>query len=71
MRGHLSDLLAGKADAAAGRAKQTRNGAQGGGLARAIAAQHGDDLALLDVERNAFYHHEAAVSHMQLVDAKK
>ena len=66
LRVHAGDVLAGKLDGAALDAHQTADGAQRRGLARAVGADEGDDLALLDGEGDALEGLDAAVADFQI-----
>jgi hypothetical protein len=50
VRAAVVDAVAAQRDLALPRPKQARDGPQGGGLAGAVGADEGDDLALLDRE---------------------
>ena len=66
VRRHAADVAAGELDAPFGRAQQPGEAAQRRGLAGAVAAEHGDDLARLDREGDALDHLELAVGDVQV-----
>ena len=71
MRGDADDVLAVAArivPAATG--AQARDRLQRGGLARAVAADEGDDLALVDGERDAFQRLDLAVADVDVARAQ-
>jgi hypothetical protein len=64
------DVLAPEGDLALGRRDHSADGAHGGGLAGAIAADQRHDLALGHLQRNAVQHFDLAVACMQVRDGK-
>ncbi len=66
--GHVG---AGERDAAGGRAVQPHQAAQQRGLARAVAADQGGDLPLLDLQRHVVEDLRVAVPGAQAVEAKQ
>ena len=62
------DVLALEVDAAVGGLHQSGNGAQGGGFARAVGADEGDDLALGYLKGDALYGLNAAVAYLQFIN---
>src|ERR1700687_432203 len=71
------DALAAKLDRTLGHfsalgVQQIRYRFQGGGLARAVGAQQGDDAALPDRERNPLEHEDhVTVDHLDAVDLEQ
>ena len=61
LRGHVGEVMAGEIDGSLPGRQQSRNGAQGGGLAGAVAADQGHHLTLAHVERDALEHRQAAI----------
>ena len=70
VRGHPVDRLAVEQHLAGHRPQQPRDRAQGGGLARPVAADQADDLALLDVERDAAHGLDRAVGDDEVADLR-
>ena len=63
------NALTHEADFAAGDvAQQAGDGAQGGGLARAVGADQGHDLAVVDFQADALQSMDLAVIEMQVLD---
>ena len=63
-------IAAGEGDGARPRPHQAGHGAEQGALARPVRADDGDDLALVDVERHALQHLDAAVTGAQAAHAQ-
>ena len=63
------DVAAAKHDAPARRAVHARDGADERGLAGAVRADDGDDLAFRDLERDAIERLRVAVEHIEVLDA--
>ena len=61
LRGHTGEVLAGEFDGPLAGRQQPGNGAQGGGLAGAVAADQGHHLAGAHVEGDALEHRQAAI----------
>jgi hypothetical protein len=68
VRLHAADVLAVERDLALARLEQARDRAERGGLARAVRADEGDDLALLDVEVDAVQRGDGAVADFEVAD---
>ena len=64
------DVGTAKRDAPAGGGLQAHQRLEQRGLAGAVGAQHGDNLAGLDVQRHAAHRVDAAVAHVEVVDLK-
>ena len=64
------DHIAPEADTAAGRLHQTGDGAERGALARAVGADEGDDLALVDVEGDLLHGFDAAIVDLQVTNTQ-
>ncbi len=71
VRGQGGDVLAEKLDPAAFRAKQSGDGLKRGGLARAVAADERDDLALIDLDRDALDRLDLSVVDVDVLDLEK
>ncbi|MCS6766214.1 MAG: hypothetical protein MO847_07255 [Candidatus Protistobacter heckmanni] len=70
MRRQARDVLAGVAQRALG-GELAGDGLHGGGLARAVGADQGDELALAHLERHALDGVDAAVGDAQVFDAEQ
>lgn len=68
VRGDVGEGFAVEDDAAADRFEQAGEGAQGGGLAGAVGADEGDDLAGLDGEGDALDGFDLAVGDAEVLD---
>src|SRR6185437_1322764 len=68
VRGHLVQRLAFEADLAAPRMQEAADRAQRRRLAGAVGADQGDDLLLLDGERDAFQRLDVVVEDVDVVD---
>ena len=69
--GKIARLLPAEADRAGARRRQPHDGADGGGLAHAVAAHQRDHLARLDRQRHAEQHLAQAVAGLDAVDFKQ
>ena len=70
VRREFGDVLTLEADAALLRAEQAGDGAQGGGLARAVAADERDDPTGLDGERHVAQRADGAVADFKVLDGE-
>jgi hypothetical protein len=68
--GHPADVLALEHDPAAGQRSQPGDRLQGGGLAGAVRADQGHDLALVDGQRDVLQSRDLAVVHGDRLDLK-
>ena len=68
VRRQAEDRLAREAHAAAGRGEGARDQVEGGGLARAVGADHAEDLAFADLEVERLHGRQAAEALAQLLD---
>ena len=66
-----ADRFAREPDGALRRAQPAHDRAQRRGLARAVAAEDADDLARVDLERDALEHRRVVIARMQAVDLKQ
>ena len=66
--GQGGDVLPLEVDAPVGGLHQTGDGAQGGGFARPVGPDEGDDLPVGHLEGDALHGLDAAVAHLQFVN---
>ncbi|MNF70029.1 hypothetical protein D3C84_519280 [compost metagenome] len=71
MAGQSLDLLATVADGATGRAIETGQAVEDGGLARPVGAYDGDHLALVHIQLDAVDRQQAAEAHRQIGDIEQ
>ena len=71
MARHPVEARAVEQDAAGARAQEPRDGAQHGGLAGAVGADHGERLALLDPEGDAAERGQVAVRDLHVLQLEE
>ena len=71
VRRHVVDVLVAEGDGALRRGQDAGDGVEGGGLARPIGADQGDDLVLVHVQGDALQRVDLAVEDVEIVDFEK